>query len=141
MSLTGLKKHIRILEETGLVTTEKTGRARECRLGPGELKDAVSSIEAHRRRVIVPEDCCESVSDEWQAFSMTQILPLIGSVVTADEFNGGPAPVARRASARLAAPSGLRGDTFRARRFPRNRGVTRRLPVCRRNFAVEVQLS
>jgi hypothetical protein len=32
------------------VTTEKIGRARECRLGPGELKDAVRWIEAHRRR-------------------------------------------------------------------------------------------
>ena len=37
-------------------------------------------------RVIILEDCCESVSDEWQAFSMTQILPLIASVVTADQF-------------------------------------------------------
>jgi nicotinamidase-related amidase len=36
--------------------------------------------------VIVLEDCCESVSDEWQVFSMTQILPLIASVVMADEF-------------------------------------------------------
>ena len=37
-------------------------------------------------RVIVLEDCCETVSDGWQAFSMTQILPLFGSVVTTDEF-------------------------------------------------------
>jgi nicotinamidase-related amidase len=37
-------------------------------------------------RVIVLEDCCETVSDEWQAFSMTRILPLIASIVTAAEF-------------------------------------------------------
>jgi nicotinamidase-related amidase len=37
-------------------------------------------------RVIVLEDCCETVSDEWQAFSMTQVMPLIASVVTAAEF-------------------------------------------------------
>lgn len=37
-------------------------------------------------RVIVLEDCCETVSDEWQAFSMTQIMPLIALVVTASEF-------------------------------------------------------
>lgn len=37
-------------------------------------------------RVIVLEDCCETVSDEWQAFSMTQILPLVALVVTAAEF-------------------------------------------------------
>lgn len=37
-------------------------------------------------RVIVLEDCCETVSDEWQAFSMTQIMPLIATVVTAEDF-------------------------------------------------------
>jgi hypothetical protein len=46
----GLKKHIRILEDTNLVTTEKVGRARECRLGSGELRDAARSIETYRRR-------------------------------------------------------------------------------------------
>jgi DNA-binding transcriptional ArsR family regulator len=50
ISLTGLKKHIRILEDTKLVTTEKVGRARECRLGPGELRDAARWIETYRRR-------------------------------------------------------------------------------------------
>jgi DNA-binding transcriptional ArsR family regulator len=50
MSLTGLTKHIRILEGTNLVTTEKVGRARECRLGPGELRDAARWIETYRRR-------------------------------------------------------------------------------------------
>jgi len=37
-------------------------------------------------RVIVLQDCCESVSDEWQDFSMTQILPLIAEVVTVADF-------------------------------------------------------
>jgi len=37
-------------------------------------------------RVIILEDCCETVSDEWQAFSMTQILPVIAEVVTTFEF-------------------------------------------------------
>ena len=50
MSLTGLKKHIRILEEAHLVTTEKIGRARECRLGPGRLEEATKWIESYRRR-------------------------------------------------------------------------------------------
>ncbi len=50
MSLTGLKKHVRILEEADLVSTEKVGRVRECRLGPGRLEDATRWIEAHRRR-------------------------------------------------------------------------------------------
>ena len=50
MSLTGLKKHVRVLEEADLVTTEKVGRSRECRLGPGQLQDATRWIETHRRR-------------------------------------------------------------------------------------------
>ncbi|HLF42602.1 MAG TPA: metalloregulator ArsR/SmtB family transcription factor [Acidimicrobiia bacterium] len=49
MSLTGLKKHVQILEEASLVTTEKIGRTRECRLGPEQLEDAVSWIEMYRR--------------------------------------------------------------------------------------------
>ena len=49
MSLTGLKKHVRILEEADLVTTEKIGRTRECRLGPEQLEDAAKWIEMYRR--------------------------------------------------------------------------------------------
>ena len=49
MSLTGLGKHLRVLEEANLVSTEKVGRVRECRLGPGRLEDATLWIEEHRR--------------------------------------------------------------------------------------------
>ncbi|MEA2405367.1 MAG: hypothetical protein QOE08_2014 [Thermoleophilaceae bacterium] len=49
MSLTGLKKHVQILEQAGLVTTEKRGRARYCRLGPRRLDDASQWIERYRR--------------------------------------------------------------------------------------------
>jgi DNA-binding transcriptional ArsR family regulator len=48
MSLTGLKKHVRILEQADLVTTEKIGRTRECRLGPEQLEDAAQWIEMYR---------------------------------------------------------------------------------------------
>ena len=37
-------------------------------------------------RVVVLADCCESVTDEWHEFAVTQILPLIAQVVTADDF-------------------------------------------------------
>jgi DNA-binding transcriptional ArsR family regulator len=50
MSLTGLKKHVQILEEARLVTTEKVGRTRQCRLGPEHLDDAVDWIEVFRRQ-------------------------------------------------------------------------------------------
>ena len=48
MSLTGMKKHVRVLEEAGLVTTEKVGRARKCTLGPRRLDDAQAWIETYR---------------------------------------------------------------------------------------------
>jgi DNA-binding transcriptional ArsR family regulator len=38
MTLTGMKKHVRVLEEASLVTTEKAGRVRTCRLGPRRLE-------------------------------------------------------------------------------------------------------
>jgi DNA-binding transcriptional ArsR family regulator len=50
LSLTGLKKHVAVLEEAELVRTEKVGRARECRLGPRQLEDASQWIEKYQRR-------------------------------------------------------------------------------------------
>lgn len=48
MSLTGLKKHLRVLEEVGLVSTEKVGRTRVCNLGPRRLDDVQQWIEIYR---------------------------------------------------------------------------------------------
>ena len=50
MSLTGIKKHVQILEEARLVATEKVGRTRRCRLGPEQLDDAVHWIEIYRKQ-------------------------------------------------------------------------------------------
>jgi DNA-binding transcriptional ArsR family regulator len=49
ISLTGCKKHVRVLEEAELVTTAKVGRARECSLGPRRLDDIQEWIEMYRR--------------------------------------------------------------------------------------------
>jgi DNA-binding transcriptional ArsR family regulator len=49
LTLNGVKKHVRVLEDADLVITEKVGRARECRLGPAELQDAARWIEEYRR--------------------------------------------------------------------------------------------
>src|SRR5437868_8436613 len=49
MSLTGLKKHVQILEQAELVSTEKRGRTRVCRLGPRQLEEASQWIEGYRR--------------------------------------------------------------------------------------------
>lgn len=49
ISLTGMKKHVRVLEDADLVTTEKVGRARRCSLGPRDLGEVQSWIETYRR--------------------------------------------------------------------------------------------
>jgi DNA-binding transcriptional ArsR family regulator len=49
MTLTGIKKHVGVLEAAGLVTTEKIGRVRRCRLGPRPLDDETAWIATHRR--------------------------------------------------------------------------------------------
>jgi DNA-binding transcriptional ArsR family regulator len=48
MSLTGMKKHVHILEGAGLVTTEKVGRVRHCRLGPSRLEEETAWIEQYQ---------------------------------------------------------------------------------------------
>ena len=49
ISLTGLKKHVRVLEEAGLVTTEKVGRTRVCSVGPRRLDDLDEWMKTYRR--------------------------------------------------------------------------------------------
>jgi DNA-binding transcriptional ArsR family regulator len=49
ISLTGMKKHVRVLEDAELVTTAKVGRVRRCELGPRRLEDVQAWIDAYRR--------------------------------------------------------------------------------------------
>jgi DNA-binding transcriptional ArsR family regulator len=49
MTLTGMKKHVGVLEQAGLVTTEKVGRVRTCKLGPRRLAEETAWIEEYRR--------------------------------------------------------------------------------------------
>src|SRR6186997_2697877 len=49
MTLTGIRKHVGVLEQAGLVTTEKVGRVRTCRLGPRRLDEETAWIERHRQ--------------------------------------------------------------------------------------------
>ena len=48
ISLPGMLKHIRILEQANLVTTEKSGRRRECRVGPEQMEEVTRWIERYR---------------------------------------------------------------------------------------------
>ena len=49
MTLTGMKKHVGVLEQAGLVTTEKVGRVRTCRLGPRELSEERAWLDRYRQ--------------------------------------------------------------------------------------------
>jgi DNA-binding transcriptional ArsR family regulator len=49
MTLTGMKKHVQVLEAAGLVKTAKVGRVRNCALGPRRLEDETAWMMKHRR--------------------------------------------------------------------------------------------
>lgn len=49
MTLTGIKKHVQVLEAAGLVTTVKVGRVRLCRLGPNRLENETAWIASYRQ--------------------------------------------------------------------------------------------
>ena len=49
MTLTGMKKHVRVLEQAGLVATEKVGRVRTCKLGPSRLEAERAWIDGYRQ--------------------------------------------------------------------------------------------
>jgi DNA-binding transcriptional ArsR family regulator len=49
MTLTGMKKHVGVLEQAGLVITEKVGRVRTCKIGPHRLQEATAWLEKYRQ--------------------------------------------------------------------------------------------
>jgi DNA-binding transcriptional ArsR family regulator len=49
MTLTGMRKHVSVLEQADLVSTQKVGRVRTCRLGPRRLDEATAWIERYRQ--------------------------------------------------------------------------------------------
>ena len=49
MTLTGMKKHVGVLEQARLVTTKKVGRVRTCKLGPRRLEEEAAWIERYRQ--------------------------------------------------------------------------------------------
>ena len=50
MTLTGMKKHVGVLERAGLVTTKKIGRVRRCQLGPRRMEEETAWLEKYRQR-------------------------------------------------------------------------------------------
>ncbi|MFC0004436.1 ArsR/SmtB family transcription factor [Micromonospora siamensis] len=49
MSLTGMKKHVQVLQDAGLVVTEKIGRSRRCRLSPAPLDEVMGWMGFYQR--------------------------------------------------------------------------------------------
>jgi DNA-binding transcriptional ArsR family regulator len=64
MTLTGMKKHVGILEQAGLVTTEKVGRVRTCKLGLRRLEQEAAWIEGYRQLWAARFDELDKVIDE-----------------------------------------------------------------------------
>lgn len=64
MTLTGMKKHVGVLEHAGLVTTEKVGRVRTCRLGLRRLEEEVAWIERHRQLWTARFDALDQIVED-----------------------------------------------------------------------------
>src|SRR5271170_1417150 len=64
MTLTGMKKHVGVLEQAGLVTTRKVGRVRTCQLGRGRLAEETAWIEEHRRLWASRFDALDQIVEE-----------------------------------------------------------------------------
>jgi DNA-binding transcriptional ArsR family regulator len=64
MTLTGMKKHVGVLEQAGLVTTEKVGRVRTCTLGRRRLEEEAAWIERYRQLWVARFDELDEVVEE-----------------------------------------------------------------------------
>jgi DNA-binding transcriptional ArsR family regulator len=64
MTLTGMKKHVGVLEQAGLVTTEKVGRVRTCKLGRRRLEEEAAWIERYRQLWTARFDELDKVVEE-----------------------------------------------------------------------------
>jgi DNA-binding transcriptional ArsR family regulator len=64
MTLTGMKKHVSVLEQAGLVATEKIGRVRTCKLGARRLEEEAAWIESYRQLWAARFDALDEVVEE-----------------------------------------------------------------------------
>ncbi|MCA0057829.1 MULTISPECIES: metalloregulator ArsR/SmtB family transcription factor [unclassified Mesorhizobium] len=64
MTLTGMKKHVGVLEQAGLVTTRKVGRVRTCKLGLRRLEEETAWIERYRQLWAARFDELDKVIEE-----------------------------------------------------------------------------
>jgi DNA-binding transcriptional ArsR family regulator len=71
MTLTGMKKHVGVLEQAGLVSTQKIGRVRTCRLGLRRLEEEAAWIESYRRVWAARFDDLDEVVEKLKAREKT----------------------------------------------------------------------
>src|SRR6202789_1052568 len=64
MTLTGMKKHVGVLERAGLVSTEKIGRVRTCKLGLRRLEEEAAWIESYRQLWAARLDAVDNVIEQ-----------------------------------------------------------------------------
>ncbi len=64
MTLTGMKKHVGVLEQAGLVRTEKVGRVRTCKLGSRRLEEEAAWIESYRQLWAARFDDLDKILEE-----------------------------------------------------------------------------
>ncbi|MGE0445531.1 MAG: ArsR/SmtB family transcription factor [Vicinamibacterales bacterium] len=64
LTLTGMKKHVSVLEQAGLVTTEKVGRVRTCRLGPRRLDEEAAWLERYRQLWAARFDALDTIVEQ-----------------------------------------------------------------------------
>lgn len=67
MTLTGMKKHVGVLERSGFVITEKIGRIRTCRLGQRRLEAEAAWIESYRQHWDARFDALDEIVEELKA--------------------------------------------------------------------------
>jgi DNA-binding transcriptional ArsR family regulator len=71
LTLTGIKKHVDVLEQAGLVTTEKVGRVRTCKLGPRRLDEETAWMERFRLKWDARFDALDDVVQELKRKEIT----------------------------------------------------------------------
>lgn len=71
LTLTGIKKHVDVLEQAGLVTTEKVGRVRTCKLGPRRLDEETAWMERFRQKWDARFDALDDVVQELKRKEIT----------------------------------------------------------------------
>ena len=75
ITLTGMKKHVGVLEQAGLVTTKKVGRVRTCKLGARRLEEETAWIERYHQRWEARFDELDKVVDELKQKEMVDGRP------------------------------------------------------------------